>query len=123
MNEVDFSDFNPSDVGEFVSGIAKGIVDIASHWWSETKEDGEGYLAAVASAVIQTKVAHAAGRISDAGAKIYMRAHRRAIRSYFLRLEYRTLQLMQSILDLVADAFGWAIFNITGVSVSTKYQS
>ena len=51
-----------------------------------------------------------------------MRAHRRAIRSYFLRLEYRTLQLMQSILDLVADAFGWAIFNITGISVAAKYS-
>ena len=85
------------------------------------KEDGQGYLAAVASAVIQTKSSLAAGRISEAGAKIYMRAHRRAVRSYFLRLEYRTLELMQSILDLVADAFGWAIFNTTGVSIATKY--
>ena len=71
---------------------------------------------------MQTKVSHAAGRISDAAAKILMQAHRRAIRTYFLRLKYRSLQLMQSVLNLVTDAFGWAIFNLTGISVAGKYK-
>lgn len=123
MNNVDFSNFKPTDLEDFVGGVIGGIVDVATEWWADVKEDGAGYLKSVAGAVIQTQTAHAAGRITDAGAKIYMRAHRRAIRTYFLRLEYRTLQLMQSILDLVADAFGWAIFNLTGISVGTKYQA
>ncbi|MBS0298276.1 MAG: hypothetical protein JSR45_18400 [Proteobacteria bacterium] len=114
---ADLSTFNPANADQLLQMLEGQVSQVSAQWWKANSGAVSGYLKSLAEAAIQTQIALAAGKISQADATDAMNMQKAALQQTVQFTEYMTVVLAQQVFDTVFSVIGWVIYNKTGMNL------
>ena len=114
---MDYSNFKPLTINEFVNGATAELKKLGAHWWEINSNVILGYLKSLGEATLETKKLFKDEMISAVESQHILEMHNMAFRSVIQFTKYKTLALAQKVFEVVTKLIGWAFYNHTGVNL------